>query len=59
MLRRYRSAAIDPLREPILTYPGAPLPERRPRHRRARRDDARPASSPAARSPAGRTDATG
>ena len=32
---------IDPLAEPILTYPVPPLPERRPRDRRARRDDAR------------------
>ncbi len=39
--------------------PGAPLPERRPRHRRARRDDAWKGSSPAARSPAARTGATG
>ena len=41
MLRRYRAAGVDPLAEPIFTYPGAPLPERRARHRRARRDDAR------------------
>ena len=33
MLRRYRAAGVDPLGEPILTYPGAALPERRPAHR--------------------------
>ena len=41
MLRRYRSAGIDPLAEPIHHVPGAPLPERRARDRRARVDDAR------------------
>ena len=41
MLKRYRAAGIDPLAEPIHTYPGAALPERRPRDRRARRHDAR------------------
>src|SRR5919201_2791330 len=36
MLRRYRSSGIDPLRQPILTYPvlhyqnGGPAPRRRP-----------------------------
>ena len=59
MLRRYRAAGIDPLAEPILTYPvlhyqngGLVIDARR-------RDDASRASMPVARSPAGRTAGTG
>ena len=59
MLRRYRSAGIDPLRRADPHLPRPALPERRPRDRRARRDDAARASSPAARSPAAPTGATG
>ena len=59
MLRRYRAAGIDPLEQPILTYPvlhyqngGLVIDEHG-------RDDASRASTPAARSPAARTGATG
>ena len=57
MLRRYRGAGIDPLREPLLTYPvlhyqngGLVIDTRRRGHSRG--------SMPAARSPEERTGGT-